>query len=119
MVQSPRALQSGLTGLAFLLSKLPPNEKEVVRPLSLQPRRPLEWEIFYEKLIITATANEEIGGFRGLGYLVDKGLTADMAMMCEPTSPQISHVSNDMLCVKRTGRLTSRTFPMNLSKWIK
>ena len=57
-------------------------------------------EHFEGELILTATVDEEIGGLRGLKYLMDQNLRADMAIVCEPTSLQVSNVSKGLFWVK-------------------
>jgi acetylornithine deacetylase/succinyl-diaminopimelate desuccinylase-like protein len=59
---------------------------------------------FNGELILTATVDEEIGGFRGLKFLLDEGMRADMAIVCEPTNLQISNVYKGLFWVKLTTR---------------
>lgn len=55
---------------------------------------------FNGELILTATVDEEIGGFRGLRYLVEQNIMADMAIVCEPTNLQIANVFKGLLWFK-------------------
>lgn len=56
------------------------------------------------ELILTATVDEEIGGFRGLKYLVDEGLKADMTIVCEPTNLEIANYYKGLFWVKVVAR---------------
>ena len=48
-------------------------------------------------LILTATVDEEIGGFKGLKYVVDQGIKADMGIVCEPSDLKIVNVCKGLL----------------------
>ncbi len=48
-------------------------------------------------LILTATVDEEIGGFNGLKYVVDQGIKADMGIVCEPSDLKIVNVCKGLL----------------------
>lgn len=48
-------------------------------------------------LILTATVDEEIGGFRGLKYAVEQGVKADMGIVCEPSDLKIVNVCKGLL----------------------
>ena len=48
-------------------------------------------------LILTATVDEEIGGFKGLKYVVEQGIKADMGIVCEPTDLKIVNVCKGLL----------------------
>jgi acetylornithine deacetylase/succinyl-diaminopimelate desuccinylase family protein len=51
-------------------------------------------------LILTATVDEEIGGFDGLGYLMDHGMRADFGVVCEPTDLNIVNVFKGLIWIK-------------------
>jgi succinyl-diaminopimelate desuccinylase len=48
-------------------------------------------------LILTATVDEEIGGFKGLKYVVERGIKADMGIVCEPSALKIVNVCKGLL----------------------
>jgi len=48
-------------------------------------------------LILTATVDEEIGGFKGLKYVVEQGIKADMGIVCEPSDLKIVNVCKGLL----------------------
>lgn len=48
-------------------------------------------------LILTATVDEEIGGFRGLKFAVEQGVKADMGIVCEPSDLKIVNVCKGLL----------------------
>jgi succinyl-diaminopimelate desuccinylase len=48
-------------------------------------------------LILTATVDEETGGFKGLKYVVDQGIKADMGIVCEPSDLKIVNVCKGLL----------------------
>ncbi|MFQ5996787.1 MAG: M20 family metallopeptidase [Dehalococcoidales bacterium] len=48
-------------------------------------------------LILTATVDEEIGGFKGLKYVVEQGVKADMGIVCEPSDLKIVNVCKGLL----------------------
>jgi succinyl-diaminopimelate desuccinylase len=48
-------------------------------------------------LILTATVDEEIGGFKGLKYVVAQGIKADMGVVCEPSALKIVNVCKGLL----------------------
>lgn len=51
-------------------------------------------------LILTATVDEEIGGFDGLKYLMDRGVRADFGVVCEPTDLKIVNVSKGLVWIR-------------------
>jgi len=55
-------------------------------------------------IILAATVDEEIGGFTGLKYVVEQGLKADMAIVCEPTDLSIVNICKGLLWLKLTTR---------------
>jgi acetylornithine deacetylase/succinyl-diaminopimelate desuccinylase family protein len=55
---------------------------------------------FDGELILTATVDEEIGGVRGLKYLVEQGLKADGAIVCEPTNLGVCCACKGLMWVK-------------------
>jgi acetylornithine deacetylase/succinyl-diaminopimelate desuccinylase family protein len=50
-------------------------------------------------LLLTATVDEEIGGFDGLKYLMDQNVRADFGIICEPTELEIVNVSKGLVWV--------------------
>ncbi len=48
-------------------------------------------------LILTATVDEEIGGFKGLKYIVEQGLKADIGIVCEPSDLKIVNVCKGLV----------------------
>lgn len=72
-------------------------------------------EYFNGELILAATVDEEMGGFRGLKYLIDQGLTADMAVVCEPTNLEIGRFYKGLFWVKVTtkGKESHGSMPEN------
>ena len=48
-------------------------------------------------LIITATVDEELGGFKGLKYVVEHGIKADMGVVGEPSELKIVNVCKGLL----------------------
>lgn len=48
-------------------------------------------------LILSATVDEEIGGFKGLKYVVEQGIKADMGIVCEPSDLKIVNVCKGLL----------------------
>jgi len=51
-------------------------------------------------IILTATVDEEIGGFKGMKYIVEQGIKADMGIVCEPTDLKIVNVCKGLLWLK-------------------
>ena len=51
-------------------------------------------------LILTATVDEEIGGFKGMKYIVDQGISADMGIVCEPSDFMITNVCKGLLWLR-------------------
>jgi len=51
-------------------------------------------------VILTATVDEEIGGFKGMKYVVEQGIKADMGIVCEPTDLKIVNVCKGLLWLK-------------------
>jgi succinyl-diaminopimelate desuccinylase len=50
-------------------------------------------------LILTATVDEEIGGFHGLKFLMDQNLEADFGIICEPTGLEIVNVCKGLVWI--------------------
>jgi len=48
-------------------------------------------------LIFTATVDEELGGFKGLKYVVDQGINADMGIVGEPSDLKVVNVCKGLL----------------------
>jgi succinyl-diaminopimelate desuccinylase len=48
-------------------------------------------------LVLTATVDEEIGGFRGLKYVVEQGIRADMGIVGEPSGLKVVNVCKGLL----------------------
>ena len=48
-------------------------------------------------LILSATVDEEIGGFKGLKHVVEQGIKADMGIVCEPSDLKIVNVCKGLL----------------------
>jgi len=48
-------------------------------------------------LILSATVDEEIGGFKGLKYVVAQGIKADMGIVCEPSALKVVNVCKGLL----------------------
>jgi succinyl-diaminopimelate desuccinylase len=55
---------------------------------------------FSGNLILTATVDEEIGGFKGMKYIVDQGISADMGIVCEPSNFMITNVCKGLLWLR-------------------
>ncbi|HUV56805.1 MAG TPA: M20 family metallopeptidase [Dehalococcoidales bacterium] len=51
-------------------------------------------------IILTATVDEEIGSDKGMKYVVEQGIKADMGIVCEPTELKIVNVSKGLLWLK-------------------
>ncbi len=51
-------------------------------------------------IILTATVDEEIGGFKGMKYVVEQGIKADMGIVCEPTELKIVNVCKGLLWLR-------------------
>ncbi len=51
-------------------------------------------------IILTATVDEEIGGFKGMKYVVEQGIKADMGIVCEPTKLKIVNVCKGLLWLR-------------------
>ena len=64
-------------------------------------------------IILTATVDEEIGGFDGLKYLMDQGLKANFGVVCEPTDLNIVNVSKGLVWIslKTKGREAHGSMP--------
>ncbi len=55
---------------------------------------------FKGNIILTATVDEEIGGFKGMKYVMEQGIKADMGIVCEPTDLKIVNVCKGLLWLK-------------------
>lgn len=51
-------------------------------------------------LIMTATVDEEIGGFTGMKHIVEQGVTGDMGIVCEPSDFMITNVCKGLLWLR-------------------
>ena len=51
-------------------------------------------------LVLTATVDEETGGFKGMKYIVEQGITADMGIVCEPSEFMITNVCKGLLWLR-------------------
>jgi len=51
-------------------------------------------------IVLTATVDEEIGGFKGMKYVVEQGIKADMGIVCEPTDLKIVNVCKGLLWLR-------------------
>lgn len=59
---------------------------------------------FKGNIILTATVDEEIGGFKGMKYVMEQGIKADMGIVCEPTDLKIVNVCKGLLWLKLSTR---------------
>ena len=59
---------------------------------------------FKGNIILTATVDEEIGGFKGMKYVMEQGIKADMGIVCEPTALKIVNVCKGLLWLKLNTR---------------
>jgi succinyl-diaminopimelate desuccinylase len=55
---------------------------------------------FTGNIILTTTVDEEIGGFKGMKYVMEQGIRADMGIVCEPTNLKIVNVCKGLLWLK-------------------
>ena len=59
---------------------------------------------FKGNIILTATVDEEIGGFKGMKYVMEQGIKADMGIVCEPSDLKIVNVCKGLLWLKLSTR---------------